>query len=76
MEEKKVIKCSSNQLSMEFEHKSDKASDHNYFTYSERLNNHITKQTVVINLNENKKIIEEKNSKQIIEYIINHAKRF
>ena len=51
-------------------------SEENFITLNEKTTISQKKQTVVINIKDCKRIVDEKKSNKIIEYIINNAKRF
>lgn len=77
MEDKIVIKNSSNQLSFDFEEKAFcNPTEQNLVAENKNLSVAPIKQTIVVDINDYQKITQERNSKQIIEYIIKNSKRF
>lgn len=76
MKEKKVIKQRSIQLSIDFPSDVKCISEDNFITKNNYTNTITYNKTIVIDIRDCKKIIEENRSKKAIEYILNNAKRF
>lgn len=77
MKNKKIITEKAKQLKIDFESKNfDVVSNLKYFSFDQKICDANSSHSIIISINDCIQDIKEKKNKQIVDYIINNAKRF